>query len=52
MQEIKEREKSFDKKGFSEYFNNEPNALVSKLLSKNTQDLKKAWAELNNKRSN
>ena len=42
MQEIKEREKSFDKKGFSEYFNNEPNALVSKLLSKNTQDLKKS----------
>ena len=52
MKEIKEWEKSVDKKGFSGYFNNEPNALVSKFLSKKLQDLKKAWAELNNKRSN
>ena len=42
MKEIKEWEKSVDKKGFSGYFNNEPNALVSKLLSKNTQDFKKS----------
>ena len=40
MQEIKEREKSVDKKRDSRYFNNEPNALVSTLLSKNTQGFK------------
>ena len=33
-----------------EYFNYEPTALVNKLLGRNTQDLKKVWARLSNRR--
>ena len=36
------------KKGFMEYFNYEPTALVNKLLGQNTQDLTKVWTRLNN----
>ena len=43
IKEIKEGEKSVDKKGYSWYFNDESSVLVSKLLSQNTQDLKKMF---------
>ena len=38
--EIKERKKGVDKEAFSRYFNQEPSALVSRLLSQNSNDLK------------
>ena len=38
IKQIREKEKSIDKKGFSKYFNHEPSALVSKLLGQNTED--------------
>ena len=38
VKEIKKREKGVDKKGFMEYFNYKPTALVNKLLGQNTQD--------------
>ena len=41
IEQVKEKEKGVDKKRFSEYFNYQPNALVSKLLFQNMQDLKK-----------
>ena len=50
--EIEYLEKNVDKKGFIKYFRYEPTALVRKLLCKNTQDLKKVWMRLNNKRLN
>ena len=40
--EINKKEKGVDKKGFSEYFNHKPSALVSKVLTQNIQDLKKS----------
>ena len=40
--EINKKEKGVDKKGFSEYFNYKPSALVSKVLTQNIQDLKKS----------
>ena len=43
VKEIKKREKGVDKKGFMEYFNYKPTALVNKLLGQNTQDLKKKF---------
>ena len=43
IKEIKEGEKSVDKKGYSWYFNDESSVLMSKLLSQNTQDLKKMF---------
>ena len=52
IKEIKEREKGVDNREFSGYFNYEPSALASKLLSPNTQDLKKVWTKLNKKRLN
>ena len=53
FKEIENREKDVDKKGaFMEYFNYEPTALVNKLLGQNTQDLKKVWTRLNNRRLN
>ena len=52
FREIKNKEKIFDKKGFSKYFSYGPTALVDKLLGQNTQDLKKVWMRLNNERSN
>ena len=51
FKEIENREKDIYKKGgFMEYFNYEPTALVNKLLGQNTQDLKKVWTRLNNRR--
>ena len=51
FKEIENREKDVYKKGgFMEYFNYEPTALVNKLLGRNTQDLKKVWARLSNRR--
>ena len=52
FKEIKNKEKIFDKKGFLKYFSYGPTALVDKLLDQNTQDLKRVWMRLNNKRSN
>ena len=43
VKEIKKREKGVDKKGFMEYFNYKPTALVNKLLGQNMQDLKKKF---------
>ena len=43
VKENKKREKGVDKKGFMEYFNYKPTALVNKLLGQNTQDLKKKF---------
>ena len=42
FKQIEKRGKGVDKKGFMKYFNNQPTALVNKLLSQNTQDLKKS----------
>ena len=39
---INKKEKGVDKKGFSEYFDYKPSALVSKVLTQNIQDLKKS----------
>ena len=52
IEEIKEQEEGVGKRGFSRYFNSEPSTLVSKSLSQNTQDWKKVWTKLNNKRLN
>ena len=49
---LKIDKKLFDKKKFREYFSYEPTALVNKLLGQNTQDLRKVWMRLNNKRLN
>ena len=38
---LKKKEKGVDKKGFMRYFDHESTALVNRLLSQNTQDLKK-----------
>ena len=43
IKQIKEREKGVDNSEFSGYFHYEPSALASKLLSPNTQDLKKRF---------
>ena len=41
FQDIQKKEKGVDKKEFMRYFDHEPTALVNRLLSQNTQDLKK-----------
>ena len=41
FKKIKNREKNVNKKGLMKYFSYEPTALVHKLLSQNTQDLRK-----------
>ena len=46
LRQIEKREKGVDKKGFMKYFNYQPTALVNKLLSQNTQDLKKSLNEI------
>ena len=46
LKQIEKREKGVDKKGFMKYFNYQPTALVNKLLSQNTQDLKKSLNEI------
>ena len=46
LKEIEKREKSVHKKEFMGYFNYEPSALVNKLSSQNTQDLKKSFDEM------
>ena len=52
IEETKKQQKGVDKKVFNRNFNYEPRALVSKLLNQNTQDLKKNWTEIKNKRLN
>ena len=52
FKEIENREKGIDKKRLMKQFNYDPTALVNKLLGQNTQDLKKVWTRLNNKRLN
>ena len=52
IKEIKKQEKGVDKKGFMEYFNYKPTALVNKLLGQNTQFFLKVWTRLNKKRLN
>ena len=52
VKEIKKQEKGVDKKGFMEYFNYKPTALVNKLLGQNTQFFLKVWTRLNKKRLN
>ena len=46
LKEIEKREKSVHKKEFIGYFNYEPSALMNKLSSQNTQDLKKSFDEI------
>ena len=46
VKEIENREKGVDKKRFMKYFSYEPTALVNKLLSQNTQDLRKSLDEI------
>ena len=46
FKEIENREKRLDKKRFIQYFNYKPTALINKLLSQNTQDLKKSFDEI------
>ena len=46
LKEFENQEKSVDKNGFIKYFNYKPTALVIKLLSQNTQDLKKSCDEI------
>ena len=46
LKQIEKREKGVDKKGFMKYFNYQPTALVNKLLSQNTQDLKNSLNEI------
>ena len=43
---IKEKENGINRNGFSGYFSYEPSALVSKLLSQNTQDSNKSLDEI------
>ena len=52
IEETKKQQKGVDKKVFNRNFNYESRALVSKLLNQNTQDLKKNWTEIKNKRLN
>ena len=49
-EEIKEQEKGIDKNRFSRCFNFEPSALVSKLFSQDTQDLKKSLGRIKQQR--
>ena len=46
FEEIKNREKGIDKKGFIKYFSYEPIALVNNLFGQNTQDLRKSLNEI------
>ena len=46
IKEIENKKKIVDKKGFTKYFSYEPTALVNKLLSQNTQDLRKSLNEI------
>ena len=46
LKDIEDQEKIVDKKKFKEYFSYEPTALVNKLLSQNTQDLRKSLNEI------
>ena len=46
FKEIENWEKLVDKKRFIQYFNYKPTALINKLLSQNTQDLKKSLDEI------
>ena len=46
FKDIKDQEKIVNKKKFREYFSDEPTALVNKLLSQNTQDLRKSLNEI------
>ena len=46
FKEIENREKRLDKKRLIQYFNYKPTALINKLLSQNTQDLKKSLDEI------
>ena len=46
FKEIQNREKIIDKRKFKEYFSYEPNALITNLLSQNTQDLRKSLNEI------
>ena len=46
FKEIENREKRLDKKRFIQYFKYKPTALINKLLSQNTQDLKKSLDEI------
>ena len=46
IQEIENKDKIVDKKGFTKYFSYEPSALVNKLLDQNTQDLRKGLNEI------
>ena len=46
FEEIKNREKGIDKKGFIKYFSYEPIALVNNLFGQNTQDLRKILNEI------
>ena len=41
IKEIENQEKGVDKKGFIKYFSHETIILVNKLLSQNTEDLRK-----------
>ena len=50
FKEIRNREKIVDKKKFRKYFSYEPTALVNKLLSQNTQDLRKSLDEIKQKK--
>ena len=46
FEEIKNREKGIDKKGFIKYFSYEPIALVNNLFGQNIQDLRKSLNEI------
>ena len=46
VEEIENREKGVDKKRFMKYFSYVPTALLNKLLSQNTQDLRKSLDEI------
>ena len=46
LKRLKIKKKIVDKKGFTKYFSYEPTALVNKLLSQNTQDLRKSLNEI------
>ena len=46
FKQIEKGEKGVDKKGFMKYFNYQSTVTVNKLLSQNTQDLKKSLNEI------
>ena len=46
FEEIENRAKNVNKKGFAKYFSYEPTTLVNKLLGQNTQDLRKSLNEI------